>query len=32
MGVSVAWMLRKDGKAIQVPVHAYGDEEDSEWT
>lgn len=31
MGVSVAWMLRKDGKAIQVPVHAYGDEEDSEY-
>ena len=31
MGVSVAWMLRRDGKAIQVPVHAYGDEEDSEY-
>lgn len=31
MGVSIAWMLRKDGKAIQVPVHAYGDEEDSEY-
>lgn len=31
MGISVAWMLRKDGKAIQVPVHAYGDEEDSEY-
>lgn len=31
MGVSIAWMLRKDGKAIQVPVHAYGDEEDPEY-
>lgn len=31
MGKSIAWMLRKDGKAIQVPVHAYGDEEDSEY-
>lgn len=31
MGVSVAWMLRRDGKAIQVPVHAYGDEEDPEY-
>lgn len=31
MGVSIAWMLRRDGKAIQVPVHAYGDEEDPEY-
>lgn len=31
MGKSIAWMLRRDGKAIQVPVHAYGDEEDSEY-
>lgn len=31
MGVSIAWMLRRDGKAIQIPVHAYGDEEDSEY-
>ena len=31
MGVSIAWMLRRDGKAIQVPVHAYGDREDSEY-
>lgn len=31
MGVSIAWMLRRDGKAIQVPVHAYGDEEDSDY-
>lgn len=31
MGKSIAWMLRRDGKAIQVPVHAYGDEEDPEY-
>lgn len=31
MGVSIAWMLRRDGKAIQVSVHAYGDEEDPEY-
>lgn len=31
MGTSIAWMLRRDGKAIKVPVHAYGDEEDSEY-
>ena len=31
MGKSIAWMLRRDGKTIQVPVHAYGDEEDSEY-
>lgn len=31
MGASIAWMLRRDGKAIRVPVHAYGNEEDSEY-
>ena len=31
MGKSVAWMLRKDGQAFSVPVHPYGDEEDSQY-
>ena len=31
MGVSVAWMLRRDGKYFQLPVHPYGDSEDSEY-
>ena len=31
MGISVAWMLRRDGKVFKVPVHAYGDKEDSEY-
>lgn len=31
MGVSVAWMLRRDGKYFQLPVHPYGDHEDSEY-
>ena len=31
MGISVAWMLRRDGEYFKVPVHAYGDKEDSEY-
>ena len=31
MGATTAWMLRRDGKSIEVSVHPYGDYESSDY-